>query len=51
VDHDQVLSAAEAWFAPVLARPVQLDRLCLFVEEAAGEPFRRTAEFVLSRPA
>jgi len=51
VDHDRARAAAEAWFAPVLARPVQLDRLCLFVEDAAGEPFRRTAEFVLSRPA
>ncbi|WP_127751753.1 DUF1045 domain-containing protein [Devosia sp. 1566] len=46
-DHDRVLAAAEAWFAPVLATSVRLDRICLFVEPSPGEPFRRATEYRL----
>ena len=32
---------AEAWFVDELAQPMMLDRLVVFHEAAAGEPFRR----------
>lgn len=35
--------AAEAWFAPVLAGPVLLDRLVVYAEPAPGMPFVRLA--------
>lgn len=39
--------AAQTWFAPVLAEPVVLDRLVLFVESESGKPFKRVADFSL----
>jgi hypothetical protein len=36
-----VQQRAEAWFADELAQPMMLDRLVVFHEAAAGEPFRR----------
>lgn len=47
-DIEPVMDAAQAWFAPVLGREVLLDRLSLFHEAAAGAPFMRLADFLLS---
>lgn len=46
-DRAPVLAAAQFWFAPLLANPVVLDRLALFVEPGPGEAFERVADFPL----
>jgi hypothetical protein len=49
---DELQRRAVDWFAEVLAKPVMLDRLVLFHEAAAGEPFRRLdGDFLLKGPA
>jgi len=50
-DHDEIAAAAATWFGPVLDEPVVLDRLSLFHEPDAGQPFRRVADFKLGSPA
>lgn len=47
-DHAALLEAARAWFAPVLAAPLVLDRLVLFHQPAADAPFIRLADCPLS---
>ena len=46
-DRDEVMQAAQTWFAPVLHEPVTLDRLSLFHEMENQLPFRRVADFGL----
>lgn len=46
-DHEDLLRAAQAWFAPVLEGDFVLDRLALFMEPESGLTFRRVEDFVL----
>jgi len=46
-EHDQMLAAARAWFAPVLAEPVMITHLSVFSEAEPGAPFARVADFPL----
>jgi putative phosphonate metabolism protein len=46
-DRDDLRTAAQTWFAPVLDTEITLDRLVLFVEPETGLAFRRVADFVL----
>ena len=46
-DRDDLMAAAQTWFAPVLDADIMLDRLVLFVEPESGLAFRRVADFVL----
>jgi len=48
-DHDEVAAAARAWFAPVIAEPVVLDRIVLFHEPGGGRPFRRLEDYRLGK--
>lgn len=47
-DRVAVVAAAETWLAPVLQKPVLLDRLALFHEPQSGAPFVRLADFPLT---
>lgn len=40
-DRDDIVAAAQVWFAPVLAEPVTVDRLVVFHEAEAGVAFNR----------
>ena len=46
-DRDDLMAAAQTWFAPVRDADIMLDRLVLFVEPESGLAFRRVADFVL----
>lgn len=46
-ERDEIIAAAQQWFAPVLDQPVSLDRLVLFHEKESGMPFRRLADYAL----
>tara|TARA_R110002124_G_scaffold1797_17_gene11592 strand:+ start:54112 stop:54702 length:591 start_codon:yes stop_codon:yes gene_type:complete len=46
-DAGEISRAAATWFAPVLDEPMVLDRLSLYHEPDAGQPFRRIADFKL----
>lgn len=46
-DHTDLLSAAQAWFAPDLAEPVVFDRLVLYHEPEPGSYFRRLEDYRL----
>ncbi|WP_248306361.1 DUF1045 domain-containing protein [Devosia oryzisoli] len=50
-DRREIKVAAETWFGPELAQPVELDRLVLFHEPDKGQPFRRLADFKLGGAA
>jgi len=43
-----LVDLATDWFAPILMRPLVIDRLVLFHEAEPGVPFRRIADFPLS---
>lgn len=47
-DREDMLSAAQTWFGPVLDEPVMLDRLVLYVEPESGLPFSRLGDYKLS---
>ena len=46
-DRDDVVAAATAWFAPVLEKPVTVDRLTLFHEPQRGAAFVRLGDYPL----
>ena len=46
-----VRAAAASFFAPVLERPIMLDRLSLFHEADSGAPFRRLEDFPFAAEA
>jgi putative phosphonate metabolism protein len=46
-DRDEMLSAAQTWFGPLLDTPVTLDRLVLYREPEAGKPFVRLGDYRL----
>jgi hypothetical protein len=46
-DRNDIIKAAEDWFAPVLDTPLVLDRLTLFVEPEAGAAFVRLGDYPL----
>ena len=48
-DHDVVFLAAQSWFAPILGQNLLLDRLVLFHEAEAGEPFVRLRDYPLTQ--
>ena len=48
-DHDVVFLAAQSWFAPILKKNLLLDRLVLFHEAEAGEPFVRLRDYPLTQ--
>lgn len=48
-DHDVVFLAAQNWFAPILRQNLLLDRLVLFHEAEAGEPFTRLRDYPLTQ--
>ena len=48
-DHDVVFLAAQSWFAPILKQNLLLDRLVLFHEAEAGEPFVRLRDYPLTQ--
>lgn len=50
-DAADIAQAATTWFTPVLDEPVLLDRLALFHEPEAGQPFRRVGDFKLGTTA
>jgi hypothetical protein len=47
-DRQDMLAAAQRWFAPVLERSFVLDRIVLFTETAPNTAFTRIRDFVLS---
>jgi Protein of unknown function (DUF1045) len=47
-DREDIVAAAEKWFASVVPDQLYLDGLSLFHEAEPGAPFRRTADFPLS---
>jgi hypothetical protein len=46
-DRDAVIAAATEWFAPVLEKPVTVDRLTLFHEPERGAQFVRLGDYPL----
>jgi putative phosphonate metabolism protein len=46
-DREELMSAAQTWFGPVLDAPVVLDRVVLFAEPDNGLPFVRLGEYRL----
>ena len=48
-DHDLAFLAAQSWFAPILRQNLLLDRLVLFHEAEAGEPFVRLRDYPLTQ--
>jgi hypothetical protein len=50
-DRDSVIAAATEWFAPVLEKPVIVDRLTLFHEPQKGEAFVRLGDYPLTSQA
>jgi putative phosphonate metabolism protein len=44
---EEIMAAAQTWFAPVLAEASLLDSLSIFVEPKPGHAFRRAADFPL----
>ena len=47
-ERDAVMAAAERWFAPLLGPAMMLDRLVLYSEPAAGAPFLRDEDYLLT---
>jgi putative phosphonate metabolism protein len=47
-DRNEIMAAAQSWFAPLLEKDYVLDRLALFHEPAPGAPFVRLSDFPLT---
>lgn len=41
---DKMLTAAQKWFAPALAKPIKISGLSIYKEEEAGAPFSRVVD-------
>ena len=50
-DRNEIMAAAQSWFAPLLEKDYVLDRLALFHEPAPGAPFMRLSDFPLTEKA
>jgi putative phosphonate metabolism protein len=50
-DRNEIMAAAQSWFAPLLEMDYVLDRLALFHEPAPGAPFMRLSDFPLTEKA